>query len=119
MIAFLTGCLQMDKNKRIKATELSHHMVFNKVKGKVELMIQEIKNANSIIESQIQGQSAKGRVARLIMSFQFLFNLAAAISERDKFSLTSLYMVKWNLAELNFIRNHLHLKNNFLNLQDW
>ena len=83
------------------------------------MMIQEIKTANSVLESQIQGNSAKGKVAKLIMSFQFLYQLAASISQRDGVSLTSLYMIKYNVAELNFIGEHLRNRNNFLNLSDW
>lgn len=53
------------------------------------------------------------------MSLQFLYDLAGSISLRDKFSVIALDMIKWNLAELNFIRNELHKKKNFMNLADW
>ena len=79
-------------------------MVFNKVRDRVDAIAQEIRLLDSKLESKIANASAKGKVARLIMSYQFMFNLAAAISDRDNYCFTSLYMIKYNLGELNHIR---------------
>jgi len=42
MADFLTGCLKMDKKYRTKATELSKHYVFDKVRPKVDFMMQQV-----------------------------------------------------------------------------
>lgn len=39
---FLTQCLQQDKKYRIKATELSQHPVFNKIRPKTEMLMQSV-----------------------------------------------------------------------------
>lgn len=51
---FLLGCLEFDKNKRLKAESLALHPVFNGVKERVELMIREITNKNELSESYLR-----------------------------------------------------------------
>ncbi len=45
---FLTQCLKFSKKDRIKATEISKHHVFNRVRPKVEMIMQSLLKSSDI-----------------------------------------------------------------------
>lgn len=51
---FLLGCLDFDKNKRLKCESLALHPVFDGVKERVELLIREITHKNELSESYLR-----------------------------------------------------------------
>ena len=48
--------------------------------------------------------SPKGIIANIVMKYQFLYNLAGEITKLDPSTPTSLYMIKYNLANLYSLR---------------
>jgi serine/threonine protein kinase len=51
---FLLGCLEFDKNKRIRSDNIAQHPVFNSVKERVELLIRDVTQKNELTESQLR-----------------------------------------------------------------
>ena len=51
MADFLTQCLQLDKRKRMPATKISEHPVFDPIRNKVNMMIAEVKMHSSMMEN--------------------------------------------------------------------
>lgn len=48
MADFLTQCLQNDKKKRMPASKISEHPVFNSARGKIEQMIVQCKEISGL-----------------------------------------------------------------------
>lgn len=63
--------------------------------------------------------TVKGQLINRIMLFNFLFDLAGYLTSRDRYNVTSLYMIKYNLGCLYYIRSQLQQKNNFINHPKW
>lgn len=53
------------------------------------------------------------------MKYQFLYDLANVFTHIDRFNITSLYMLKYNLAELVSIKKELQMRNNIISHPKW
>ena len=53
------------------------------------------------------------------MKYQFLFDLACLFAQFDRYNIASLYILKYNLAELVNIKKDLQMRNNFINHPKW
>lgn len=110
MADFLIQCLKFKKKDRIKATELSKHPVFNNIRPKVEMMMQSILKTSDISESSGKDSSPKGRMINFITSFNFIFDVASKLATWNPFNLATLYLHKFNYAELTSIKKYLDKK---------
>lgn len=119
MADFLSKCLEFNKKDRIKATEISKHPVFNKVKPKVEMLMESVLKSSGLDNSKIKSQGSKGRMLNFITSFNFIFDLAAKLSAVNPYNLATLYLHKFNYAELTSLKYQIDGKQNFLGLNDW
>ena len=54
MADFLTGCLQLDKNKRLKTSQIASHPVFNQVREKIQGLIRDVTHISQIQESKFR-----------------------------------------------------------------
>ena len=54
-----------------------------------------------------------------ITSFNFIFDLSAKLSASNPYNLATLYLHKFNYAELTSIKYKIDGKQNFLGLDDW
>ena len=57
----LTGCLEFDKTKRLRADNLAEHPAFNNVREKIVELMKKIDNNNNVLESQLRKRTAKGQ----------------------------------------------------------
>lgn len=80
MADFLVQCLRFNKKDRIKATEISKHHVFNKVRPKVEMLMQSVLKTSEIEESKLGSKSPKSRLINYITSFNFIFDFASKLA---------------------------------------
>lgn len=116
---FLTSCLQMDKRDRMPATKIAQHPVFRPVKEKVELMIAEVRMNSSLMESELSKKTAKGQMTGEILKFNFLLEFAGRLAKLDFYNLTSLYIYKHALGELDEMRNNISNGVNVIGHPDW
>ena len=108
MADFLTQCLKFKKKDRIKATEISKHSVFNKIRPKVEMIMQSVMKIPDLTQkSGNSKESPKSRMINFITSFNFIFDFASKISVTHPFNLATLYLFKFNYSELSAIKRHL------------
>lgn len=54
-----------------------------------------------------------------ITSFNFIFDVASKLAASNPFNLATLYLHKFNYAELTSIKRHLEKQENFLGLDGW
>ena len=119
MANFLTSCLQMDKHKRLPATKIASHPVFDKVRSKIEVITEEIVANNIKFEAQLMKNSAKGALINKIMSYNFLFDLAGYFAKRERYNPTALLMIKYNVGELHAMRDELQKGTNIIGHPQW
>ncbi len=98
MADFLTKCLKFNKKDRIKATEISMHPVFNKVRPKVEMLMQSVLKTSDIYESTGKNTGPKGRMINYITSFNFIFDFASKLASVNPYNLSTLYLHKFNYS---------------------
>lgn len=61
----------------------------------------------------------KGELSNHIMKYQFLFDLATFLAQYDRYNIASLYILKYNLAEVVGIKKDLQMRNNLINHPKW
>jgi serine/threonine protein kinase len=107
MADFLTKCLKFNKKDRLKAQELSRHPVFDKVRAKVEMIMQSVIKTSDIEESGLKKAGPKGRLINFITSFNFIFDFAGKLSSQNPYLIAILYLHKFNYSELTSIKRFL------------
>ncbi|MCB0369724.1 MAG: hypothetical protein KDD45_09860 [Bdellovibrionales bacterium] len=115
----LSGCLEFDKNKRLRAETLADHPSFNCVRAQVASMMREIENHNQLTESQLRKSTAKGQYFSLLMSFNFIQEVAIYLGKKNSSNLATLYLLKYCLAELSRVRKEAEQRQNVINHPEW
>jgi serine/threonine protein kinase len=119
MAHFLRGCLQADKNKRLTATSLSQHPVFNPVRSHVDSMMKEVVLISQLSEVELLKKTVKVQLTNEITKYSFLRELAEDFESKKANNCTSMYMLKHAFANLHHLKNQFDLKTNFLNHPNW
>jgi serine/threonine protein kinase len=100
----LMGCLEFDKNKRIRAETIADHPAFNIVREKISRLMREVERTSQLSESQLRRRTPKGQYYSYIMSFNFISEVAIYLGKKNNSNLASLYLLKYTLAEANRVK---------------
>ena len=115
----LTGCLEFDKNKRLRADNLAEHPAFNHVKEKINKLMGNIEKNSHVIESQLRKRTAKGQHYSHIMSYNFIYDVAVYLGKKKNSNLATLYLLKYVLAELSQLKKMVEQRQNIIDHPDW
>lgn len=100
----LTGCLEFDKHKRLRADNLAEHPAFNGVREKVNKLMLDVEKNAHVFESQLRKRTAKGQHYSYIMSYNFIYDVAIYLGKKNNSNLATLYLLKYVLAELSQVK---------------
>jgi hypothetical protein len=70
-------------------------------------------------DSKLKINGPKGRMMNFLTSFNFIFYVSKKLMQLNPYNLASLYLFKFNYAELAAIKTYLEKKENFLGLDNW
>jgi len=115
----LTGCLEFDKTKRLRADNLAEHPAFNNVREKIVELMKKIDNNNNVLESQLRKRTAKGQHYSFIMSYNFIYDIAVGLGQKKNSNLATLYLLKHVLAELSQVKKMAEQRQNIIDHPDW
>ena len=63
--------------------------------------------------------TAKGQYFSLIMSYNFISELAIYLGKKNSANLATLYLLKYTLSELSMVRKGAEQRQNLVNHPEW
>ena len=115
----LKGCLEFSKQNRLRGETIADHPAFNMVRDKVNHIIREVEKSSHLFESQMRRNTAKGQYMSLIMSYNFISELAIYLGKKNSANLATLYLLKYVLSELQAVRKSAEQRQNLINHPEW
>lgn len=69
--------------------------------------MKDITKLNALSQSQLRKLTAKGKYFSMIVSYNFLFDIAENLVKRQNNNLASLYLLKYCLSDLNTTKSRI------------